>query len=662
MVCDNFTANPFKKDICKNCQKSKSDHPQHAPVKGSDLPPCDDFTPNPFKQDFCKNCQQGKNAHTKPGPSAKELPRPNVHADPQKEVTKPAARLDQSVDKAADSSKPKAVVQTESAPDASGCYEYKEHVFKKDVCSNCSMPKGNHSSLAGATAPPSPAAAPALAKATADVAKPKPIVVETGVAPSSKGCGDFKAHAFKKETCANCSMPRGNHEGYSSETREKSHDEKKPPVVEEKRSKAVVETESAPSSSGCNEFKAHAFKKDVCVNCSMPKTNHSLPQAEAKRTEPLEEKPKPSVVSEKKPVATHEAASAADEKTLRQTVEEKRPKAVVETELAPSSAGCNDFKAHAFKKDVCVNCSMPKTNHGVESTPASKVQPVAAPPQSISRDRSSSQKEVEFEHQAPGSQLKFVCNAHYKEKLSLLFEEQEVPRALLSKCPPSESLRLLKHRETRMVYLVTHTKAMDHNPAVVRSVREVGIEEDIPESPIRTQPAKEIEAAAKPAPKPAKKDDSDDEDEPKVAPKKAEAAAKPAPKPAKKDDSDDEDTSPIKPAVKKAPAKVTQKAAFGSDSDSDDSKPASKPRVIPKVGAPPPKAQPHFIHSDSDEDEKGRTTKKKEPAAPKFTPAGGSDHHDKFRVKQPVAGFGDDDDGTTYVAPKATKVPKNLFD
>lgn len=198
MVCDSFSPNPFKKDFCKNCQKSLADHPSHhAPPLASSQPPCSDFQPNLFKPDFCKNCQQGKKLHaaqsqTQSAKATVNVPPPvekKANEPPPNPVPKPAqvvvpiAHID-SVAKPAGNGA--TVTQAHFDP---GCSLFEPNPFKPTLCKNCRRSFESHQ-------PPK-------------IDKPQTVVVETcGEGP----CGNFEPNPFKPDLCKTCRLNKNSHQ------------------------------------------------------------------------------------------------------------------------------------------------------------------------------------------------------------------------------------------------------------------------------------------------------------------------------------------------------------------------------------------------------------------------------------------------------------------
>ncbi|ORC84917.1 uncharacterized protein TM35_000401840 [Trypanosoma theileri] len=305
MVCSHFSPNPFKKDICKNCQKGKASH-ANVSVMVSASPPCSNFKANPFKNDLCATCQQSKHLHNE-----------------DKRVVPNA-------------------VQISSLEESNlvVCTEYKEHAFKRDVCLNCGKRKESHSFLRSTVAryvdpvlisPREKMTKTFHEQLVPDCDSTKAISFDIKQSAANElyqntsasqnldvsqkqesatvMCSDFREHAFRRNYCVNCGKLREFHE------------------VSLQKSSPSINTETYASGKPLCNLENEA--KTACIQLLAYET----------------------VLPEVKSNAVSEDPSVGDDKSGKQGIQNVL------------TAVCSDFREHAFRRNYCVSCGKLKEFH-----------------------------------------------------------------------------------------------------------------------------------------------------------------------------------------------------------------------------------------------------------------------------------------------------------
>lgn len=207
MICGHFVSNPFKEDICKNCQRGKATHPE-TPHAVNTTSSCVEFKANFFKPDLCATCQRSRMAHG------------TLHSESQL-VAMPLS---------------------DNRTNLEVCDKYEEHAFKKNTCLNCKHMKELHHCFE------------ALEGCEVDSF---PI----------RGIGQMlrkdtqKLHVIDDQQKQDCAQNIGviSSKRFDVQSHQVSHTHEKWNASGDEALTTI-----------CSDFLEHAFKKNFCINCGKP--------------------------------------------------------------------------------------------------------------------------------------------------------------------------------------------------------------------------------------------------------------------------------------------------------------------------------------------------------------------------------------------------------
>ncbi|KEG10550.1 hypothetical protein DQ04_03581000 [Trypanosoma grayi] len=211
MACAHFAPNPFKEDICKNCQKSKGLHSGVFRVVYS-TPPCPEFKANPFKHDICATCLQPKTVHKVSDRDCRGANWLTTHSELKSKY----------------------------------CDGYKEHAFKQDVCLTCGRKKEDHRSGGHRK------------------------VRHVDVFEMSSGCLEEHCEPSKcllsNSHGPEYSVPEAGSGLLHNKTLQQAISHSFDPNLKGNKEESPRE--------GCPDFREHAFKRNQCINCGRTREFH----------------------------------------------------------------------------------------------------------------------------------------------------------------------------------------------------------------------------------------------------------------------------------------------------------------------------------------------------------------------------------------------------